>query len=91
MKRDCPSRTPSRRSAAVQPGVYQRFDGRDYAVLCLGHDSETQAQVVVYQALDGDCEVLVCSLADFQASVERDGLERPRFRRARRPGQSRAS
>ncbi|TCK63117.1 uncharacterized protein DUF1653 [Curtobacterium sp. PhB136] len=63
----------------MTPGRYRHFKGGEYEVLLVARDTETEEQVVVYQALYGERGHWVRSLADFSAHVSRDGYEGPRF------------
>ena len=38
----------------IRPGRYRHFKGGEYRVLCTARHSETQAPMVVYQALYGE-------------------------------------
>lgn len=63
----------------LQPGVYRHFKGGRYRVLMLARHSETEEQMVVYQALYGEQGVWVRPLSMFLEPVERDGRPVPRF------------
>ncbi len=39
---------------SLQPGLYRHYKGPEYRVLGVARHSETQEQVVVYQALYGE-------------------------------------
>lgn len=64
---------------AVQPGLYRHYKGAEYRVLGIARHSETEEELVLYQALYGDFELWVRPLAMFSGSVEVDGRQRPRF------------
>lgn len=48
-------------------------------MLAIAKDSETLEPMVVYQALYGDGDVWVRPYEMFFGTVERDGIDRPRF------------
>ena len=58
---------------------YRHFKGGKYKVLAFGQDSESLADVVVYQALYGDHKVWVRPKEMFDDFVERDGQVMKRF------------
>ncbi len=60
-------------------GKYRHFKGGEYEVLCVGRDSETLEEVVVYRALYGERAVWVRPLKMWTERVERDGKTTPRF------------
>jgi len=64
---------------SVQPGLYRHYKGGEYRVLGVARHSETEEELVVYQALYGDFGLWVRPLAMFAGSVEVDGREMPRF------------
>lgn len=59
---------------------FAHFKGGKYVVLHEGKDSETQAPVVIYQALYGAHDIWVRPKAMFLERVEREGYVGPRFR-----------
>jgi hypothetical protein len=68
----------------MQLGKYRHFRGREYEVIGLAHDSETLDEIVVYRALYnspefGDQALWVRPRADFEALVDQDGQQVPRF------------
>ena len=68
----------------MQLGKYRHYKGHEYEVLGLAHDSETLDEVVVYRALYnspefGDQALWARKKADFEAFVEFEGCEIPRF------------
>jgi len=70
----------SDKAKALQPGIYQHFKGGMYQVFGVARDSETQAEVVVYQHLYGDYTWWVRPLEMFLEDVVRDGYSGPRFK-----------
>ena len=77
------SRVPGRSIGCVNndvtPGRYRHFKGGEYEVLLVARDVETEAPVVVYQALYGERGHWVRSLEAFTVHVVRDGYDGPRF------------
>ena len=70
----------------MQPGDRVRhFKGKEYEILCFARDSETQAELVVYRALYGECGVWVRPMDMFFSPVDRekypDVTQRYRFER----------
>ncbi|MDV7210365.1 DUF1653 domain-containing protein [Azotobacter beijerinckii] len=63
----------------VQPGLYRHYKGAEYRVLGVARHSETEEELVVYQALYGDFGLWVRPLAMFAGSIEVDGRQMPRF------------
>ena len=61
-------------------GIYQHFRGALYKVLHIAQHSETEEELVVYQALYGDKGIWVRPLSMFTETVTRDGETQPRFR-----------
>ncbi|WP_041706446.1 DUF1653 domain-containing protein [Pseudomonas fulva] len=64
---------------SLQPGLYRHYKGPDYRVLGVAKHSETEEEVVVYQALYGEYGLWVRPLAMFTSQVELDGEQVPRF------------
>lgn len=62
-----------------KPGVYRHYKGGLYRVLFLARHSETEEELVVYQALYGEEGYWVRPLALWLAPVEVAGEMRPRF------------
>jgi cyclomaltodextrinase / maltogenic alpha-amylase / neopullulanase len=60
-------------------GVYLHFKGNHYKLLHIAKCSETEKDLMVYQALYGDKEVWVRSLEMFLEEVENEGKKVPRF------------
>jgi hypothetical protein len=63
----------------LQPGVYRHYKGPEYRVFGVARHSETEQQVVVYQALYGDYGLWVRPLEMFCEEVVVDGKTLPRF------------
>ncbi|WP_137885474.1 DUF1653 domain-containing protein [Pseudomonas sp. 2FE] len=63
----------------LQPGLYRHYKGPEYRVFGVARHSETEEQVVVYQALYGDYGLWVRPLSMFRETVEVDGQAVPRF------------
>lgn len=68
-------------SDAIRPGVYRHFKGNRYRVLFTARHSETEEELVVYQALYGEGGYWVRPAAMWNEEVERDGRRVPRFTR----------
>ena len=64
---------------SLQPGLYRHYKGPEYRVLGVARHSETEEEVVVYQALYGEYGLWVRPLAMFTNQVELDGEQVPRF------------
>lgn len=63
----------------VEPGLYQHYKGPQYRVFNVARHSETEEEVVFYQALYGDYGFWVRPLSMFLETVEVDGEQVPRF------------
>jgi hypothetical protein len=63
----------------IQPGLYQHYKGPQYRIFSVARHSETEEEVVFYQALYGDYGFWVRPLSMFLESVEVDGEQVPRF------------
>ncbi|NBA93799.1 DUF1653 domain-containing protein [Pseudomonas sp. R5(2019)] len=63
----------------IQPGVYRHYKGPEYRVFSVARHSETEEEVVFYQALYGEYGLWVRPLSMFIESVEVDGEQVPRF------------
>jgi hypothetical protein len=63
----------------LQPGLYRHYKGPEYRVIGVARHSESEEQVVVYQALYGEYGLWVRPLEMFCGSVEVDGEQVPRF------------
>ena len=63
----------------LQPGLYQHYKGPQYRVFSVARHSETEEDVVFYQALYGDYGFWVRPLSMFLETVEFEGKTVPRF------------
>ncbi len=66
-------------SEAIRPGIYRHFKGNRYRVLFTARHSETEEELVVYQALYGEGGYWVRPAAMWSEEVERDGKRVRRF------------
>ncbi|MBM7060959.1 DUF1653 domain-containing protein [Pseudomonas sp. UL073] len=64
---------------SLQPGLYRHYKGPEYRVIGTAHHSETEEELVVYQALYGEYGLWVRPLSMFRETVEVDGQPVPRF------------
>jgi hypothetical protein len=67
------------RSMQLKPGLYRHYKGPEYRVFGVAKHSETEEEVVFYQALYGEYGLWVRPLSMFLESVEVDGEQVPRF------------
>ncbi len=67
--------------AAIPPGRYRHFKGREYEVLAIARHSETTEPMVVYRQLYGEHGVWVRPADMWNEIVERDGKKVRRFER----------
>ncbi|MDU4252870.1 DUF1653 domain-containing protein [Pseudomonas sp.] len=63
----------------LQPGLYRHYKGQQYRVLGVARHSETEEEVVIYQALYGEFGLWVRPLSMFTEAVEVNGERLPRF------------
>ena len=64
---------------SLQAGLYQHYKGPQYRVLGVAKHSETEEELVVYQALYGAFGLWVRPLSRFVEQVEIDGVQQSRF------------
>ena len=64
---------------ALSPGIYRHYKGQHYRVLGVAKHSETEEELVVYQALYGEFGLWVRPAAMFAEQVRIDGHDVPRF------------
>ena len=62
-----------------QPGLYRHYKGQQCRVLGVARPSETEEEVVIYQALYGEFGLWVRPLSMFTEAVEVNGERLPRF------------
>ena len=63
----------------VKPGRYRHFKGKDYRVILIARNSETEEEMVVYQDLYGEFGYWVRPLSMWNETVLVDGKTVPRF------------
>ncbi|WP_019553126.1 DUF1653 domain-containing protein [Propionispira raffinosivorans] len=63
----------------IQSGIYRHYKGKEYRVLFIAKHSETVEEMVVYQALYGECGYWVRPKKMFMESVNVGGQLMPRF------------
>lgn len=56
----------------VMNGIYQRFKGKKYKVLLIAKNTETEENMVVYQALYGDYGCFVRPYSMFVSEVDHE-------------------
>lgn len=64
---------------SLPTGLYRHYKGGAYRVLGTARHTETEEEMVVYQALYGEFGLWVRPLAMFSETVEVDGETLPRF------------
>jgi hypothetical protein len=64
---------------SLKPGIYQHYKGPQYKVFYVATHSETDEQLVIYQALYGEYGMWARPLSMFLETVEKDGHTIPRF------------
>lgn len=64
---------------SIQPGRYRHYKGPEYRVFAVARHSETEEEMVFYQALYGERGLWVRPLSMFVETVEFDGETVPRF------------
>ena len=65
--------------AEIKKGKYRHFKGNEYRVLGMARHSETQEEMVIYQALYGEHGIWVRPAHMWNETVDRDGYCGPRF------------
>lgn len=68
----------SEEAKSFKLGTYRHFKGGMYRALYIAHDSETCAEMVVYQSIDSD-DVWVRPLAMFLETLDKPEYCGPRF------------
>ena len=67
----------------ITTGIYRHFKGKMYYVVCIATHTETNEQMVVYQALYGSHEYFVRPYEMFASEVDRekspDAMQKYRF------------
>ena len=63
----------------IKIGRYRHFKGNEYEVICIAKHSETQEDMVVYRAMNGERGVWVRPASMWNETVERDGKTYKRF------------
>lgn len=67
-------------SELVLGGIYRHYKGKLYRVLYIARHSETEEQLVIYQALYGDYGIWARPFSMFMEDVQMpDGTWMPRF------------
>jgi len=74
-----PKAITQHKDTVIKPGRYRHFKGKEYAVLYTATHSETLEDYVVYRQLYGEERIWVRPLSMFSETVERDGIQQPRF------------
>ena len=64
---------------ALQTGLYRHYKGQQYRVVGVARHSETEEDLVIYQALYGEFGLWARPLRMFTEAVEVDGELVPRF------------
>ena len=68
-------------AAAIRPGRYRHFKGKEYEAIGIARHSETEEPMVVYRALYGERGLWVRPAAMWCEEVVRDGKTARRFTR----------
>ncbi|MBM3198464.1 MAG: DUF1653 domain-containing protein [Chlamydiae bacterium] len=67
-------------NSIITNSVYEHYKGMRYKVLGVARHSETLEELIVYQALYGECDLWVRPLDMFLEKVTIDGIIQPRFK-----------
>ena len=65
----------------VEGAIYEHYKGKCYRILCVGRNSETLEESMVYQAQYGDNDVWIRPLNMFLEKIDLDEQVQPRFKR----------
>lgn len=68
-------------SATVTPGTYRHYKGKDYKLIGIGMNTETEEQLVFYQSQYGNFEFWARPVSMWNEQVEYEGQILPRFTR----------
>lgn len=63
----------------LKAGRYRHYKGNDYEVIGIATHSENESKLVVYRPLYGEGALWVRPYDMFVESVEKDGMQVPRF------------
>jgi len=63
----------------IKQGIYKHYKGREYRVIDEAKDSETKADVVVYQDMSDEAKIWIRPKKMFLEEVEIAGEKKPRF------------
>ncbi|MCF0111832.1 MAG: DUF1653 domain-containing protein [Erysipelotrichaceae bacterium] len=63
----------------IKPGIYRHFKGSLYRVIGVAKHSETEEELVVYQAMYGEYGLWVRPVSMFEEVIDKDGYHGPRF------------
>ncbi|NWL14186.1 DUF1653 domain-containing protein [Pseudoalteromonas sp. Scap03] len=66
-------------TTALKLGLYRHYKGPQYKVMHVATHSETNEQLVIYQALYGEYGIWARPLSMFTETVEKDGKTIARF------------
>ncbi len=69
----------SAEAAALKPGIYQHYSGKQYEVLGVGRHSETLEELVIYRALYAPYDYWIRPLKMFIEEVQINGESVHRF------------
>ncbi len=64
----------------AEGAIYEHYKGKRYRILCVGRNSETLEESVVYQAQYGDKDVWIRPISMFLESITLDGQVQSRFK-----------